>query len=117
MTNAFLTTAAPKRIKLADVREAVNSLTPFVASNGTLIGVAGTVNHTGQLPRAAARSYRHHVASGSYTVLYTVVSGASETVIGWTVRADDGRTSFIRPFLGGLTTAAMRTHQNLLPIN
>lgn len=109
-------TITAKRVKLTDVREAVNSRTPFIASNGTLTGVAGPVNHTGQLPRGAARTYRHHVTSGSYTVLYTVVSGASETVIGWMVRAADGRTSFVQPYLSNLSTA-MRTHQNLLPIS
>jgi hypothetical protein len=114
MTSTFLTTAAPKRVTLANVREAINSMTPFVASNGTLIGVAGSVSHTGSLPRAAARTYRHHVASGSYTVLFTIVSGTSETVIGWMVRADDGRQSFVRPALIGLPTA-MRTHQGYLP--
>lgn len=110
-----MTTTIAKRIKLTDVREAVNSMTPFIASNGTLIGVAGTVNHTGDLARKYARMYRHHVTSGSYTVLFTVVSGTSETVIGWVVRADDGRTSFVRPALIGLPAPAMRTHQNLLP--
>jgi hypothetical protein len=109
-------TTTAKRVKLTDVREAVNSMSPFVASNGTLIGVAGPVDRTGSLSRKYARMYRHHVTSGSYAVLFTVVSGASESVIGWMVRADDGRTSFVRTAGAGLP-AAMVAHLNLLPIS
>lgn len=77
-----------KRVTYDKVRDMFTSQTPFTAGNGTLVGVAGAVDNVGAMPRNFRTLYAHHKASGSYTVLFTVVSKGN--VIGWVVN-DSGR--------------------------
>ena len=99
------------RVNLAGVPVRFGSATPFSA-NGSLSGVAGSVEITGKLPKRFARLYRHHVKSGSFAVLLTVVS-YDNTVIGWTVKDSAGTVRTIVPS-AAYSDKRITAHRNAL---
>lgn len=77
------------RVKIADIGSRFLTIEPFT-TGGTLNGVKGAVSTVASLPRNFRRLYRHHVSSGNFTVLFTVVSG--ETIVAWVVLSTDPLT-------------------------